>query len=78
MGIGWGITITGVPRRIPFIIFCHLKMNLFKNLFSCPDTFKFRTRLLAGTASGMASDCVRGMGRISGGGGHFLQEGELE
>ena len=28
-----------------------------ETLFSCPHTFKFRTRLLTGTTSGMASDC---------------------
>ena len=30
-----------------------------ETIFSCPHTFKFRTRLLTGTTSGMASDCVR-------------------
>ena len=39
-----------------------------ETIFSCPHTFKFRTRLLTGTTSGMASDCVRFRG---GGGGEF-------
>ena len=35
-------------------------------------TFKFRTRLLTGTTSGMASDCVRGRGQRSAGSGCFI------
>ena len=31
-----------------------------ETIFTCPHTMKFRTRPLAGTASGMASDSVRG------------------
>ena len=30
-----------------------------ETIFMCPYTFKFRTRLLTGTTSGMASDCVQ-------------------
>ena len=32
----------------------------WQTLFTGPYTFKFRTRWLTGTASGMASDSVRG------------------
>ena len=35
-----------------------------ETIFTCPYTLKFRTRPLAGTASGMASDSVRGRGNI--------------
>ena len=35
-----------------------------ETIFTCPHTLKFRTRPLAGTASGMASDSVRGRGNI--------------
>ena len=31
-----------------------------ETIFTCPHTLKFRTRPLAGTASGLASDSVRG------------------
>ena len=40
-------------------------LGVGETIFSCPHTFKFRTRLLTGTTSGMASDCVR----CKGGGG---------
>ena len=33
-----------------------------KTLYTCPYTFRFRTCPLTGTASGMASDSVRGRG----------------
>ena len=33
-----------------------------ETIFTCPHTLKFMTRPLAGTASGMASDSVRGRG----------------
>ena len=35
-----------------------------ETIFTCPHTLKFRTRPLAGTASGMASDSVSGRGNI--------------
>ena len=34
-----------------------------ETILSCPHTFKFWTRLLMGTTSGMASDCVRCRGQ---------------
>ena len=36
-----------------------------ETIFTCPHTLKFRTRPLAGTASGMASDSVRGRGMLN-------------
>ena len=41
-----------------------------ETIFSCPHTFRFRTHLLTGTTSGMASDCGRGRGTF--------HEGNLE
>ena len=40
----------------------HARVCMWREtILSCPHTFKFRTRLLTGTTSGMASDCVRCM-----------------
>ena len=38
------------------------RLGTWETIFTCPHTLKFRTRPLAGTASGMASDSVRGRG----------------
>ena len=35
-----------------------------ETIVSCPHTFKFRTRLLTGITSDMASDCVRCRGKV--------------
>ena len=42
----------------------------WETVFTCPHTIKFWTRPLASTASGMASDSVRGRG--GGGGGEMV------
>ena len=43
-----------------------LKLGAWGNLFTCPYTFKFQTRPLMGTASGMAIDSVIGRGNCDG------------
>ena len=40
----------------------HFSVRERETIFTCPHTLKFQTRPLAGTASGMASDSVRGRG----------------
>ena len=45
----------GVTRIMP-----QYQNGKWETLFTCPYTFKFRTRPFMGTASGMASDSVRG------------------
>ena len=41
------------------IISINIQLREWETLFMCPYTFKFRTRPLPGTASGMTCDCPR-------------------